>query len=341
MQYGKTSRTGSALIAIVSVMALALAPTAALATGGGGGGGGPLNIVLTNDDGFETENIQALYSALVAAGHNVIMSAPYLGQSGTSGQVAFLVPIFPTSEPSEGGLLPAGSPGVGPTTIAAQQFYVDGSPAASVLYGIDVAAEDIFGGPPDLVVSGPNEGNNLGLVTPHSGTIGATVTALNLGIPAIAVSASRDDATAAEADLIAEITLEVVAAVNGRHGINLPSGTGLNVNIPDVDPAASASDYGFELTKIGIASNIGLQFYEKIGESPIAIGFGIPPGLPFPGVSVEIPYTLAGYAEDTSPHSEGNVIGDTTVTVSVIQGTYQADAFRHFLTGYKLRGLFH
>jgi hypothetical protein len=50
---------------------------------------------------------------------------------------------------------------------------------------------------------------------------------------------------------------------------------------------------------------------------------------------------LAGYAEDTSPHSEGNVIGDTTVTVSVIQGTYQADAFRHFLTGYKLRGLFH
>ena len=33
-----------------------------------------LNIVLTNDDGFETANIQALYSALLAAGHDVILS---------------------------------------------------------------------------------------------------------------------------------------------------------------------------------------------------------------------------------------------------------------------------
>ncbi|MFP8881318.1 MAG: 5'/3'-nucleotidase SurE, partial [Myxococcota bacterium] len=137
-----------------------------------------LDIVLTNDDGFETPNIQALFTALVDAGHNVIMSAPYLGQSGTSGEIAFLTPILPTSESSEAGLLPTGSPGVGPTTIAPQQFYVDGSPAASVLRGIDVSAEQIFGRPPDLVISGPNEGNNLGLVTPHSGTVGATVTAL-------------------------------------------------------------------------------------------------------------------------------------------------------------------
>ena len=47
-----------------------------------------LNIVLTNDDGFETANIQALYRALSAAGHDVILSAPYAGQSGTSGMVA-------------------------------------------------------------------------------------------------------------------------------------------------------------------------------------------------------------------------------------------------------------
>ncbi len=325
----------TAVLAVIAVMALA--PTASFASGGGG----PLNIVLTNDDGFETENIQALFSALVAAGHNVIMAAPYLGQSGTSGQIAFLQPIFPTSEASEGGLLPAGSPGVGPTTIAAQQFYVDGSPAASVLYGIDVAAEDIFGGPPDLVLSGPNEGNNLGLVTSHSGTVGATVTVLNLGLPAIALSASRDDGTAAEAELIAEISLKVVDAVNGSHGIKLPPGTGLNVNIPDVDTANDADDYGFVLTRVGIASNIGLQFYEHIGDSPIAVAFGIPAGLPYPGLSVEMPYTVAGYPEDTSTRSEGNALGDTTVTVSPIQGTYQADAFRHFMVRHRLRNLFH
>ena len=324
----------------VAIIGLALAPSLGLAKGGGGGGE-PLRIVLTNDDGFETDNIQALFEALEDAGYDVIMAAPYVGQSGNSAAISFLEPIFPTGEESEGGLLPAGSPGVGPTTIAEQQFYVDGSPADSVLYGIDIAAEQIFGGPPDLVVSGPNEGNNLGLVTPHSGTVGATVTALNLGIPAIAFSASRDDETPEEAELIAAIALEVVQAVDGRRGINLPAGTGLNVNIPDVDPDASdVDDFDFVLTRVGIASNIGPQFYEMIGDSPIANAFGIPPGTPFPGVSVEIPYTVAGYPEDDSPKSEGNVIGELTVTVSPIQGTYQADKFKTQKVRRDLKDLF-
>ena len=316
------------LLAVSATLMLAL-PAAAL------------NIVLTNDDGFETENIQALYSALVAAGHNVVMSAPYSGQSGTGGQIAFLRPIFPTSEPSEGGLLPAGSAPVGATTIAPQQFYVDGSPAAAALYGIDVLAPLFFGGPPDLVLSGPNEGNNLGLVTPHSGTLGATVTALNKGIPAIAVSADNDDETPEEAELIAEVTLKVVAAVDGRHGVRLSRGTGLNVNIPDVDPEANnAADFNFKATRVGTAANIGLQFYEDLGESPIAQAFGIPANIGLPGVSVEIPYTNGGYAEDTSSRSEGNALGGTTVTVSPIQGTYAADFFEEFRVKRRLRRLF-
>lgn len=300
-----------------------------------------LNIVLTNDDGFETENIQALYRALTDAGHNVILAAPFVGQSGTSGQIAFLRPIFPTSEESEGGLLPAGSFGIGETTIAPQQFYVDGSPAAAALYGIDVLAPQIFGGPPDLLIAGPNEGNNLGLVTPHSGTIGATVTALNKGIPAIAVSADSDDETVAEAELIAAVTLQVIDAVDTRWGIRLPRGTGLNVNIPDVDPAANdADDFRFKLTRIGTAAQIGLQFYEDLGESPIAQAFGIPAGIGLPGTSVEIPYTNAGYAEDTSSRSEGNALGGTDVTVSPIQSTYAADFFKEFKVRRSLRSLF-
>ena len=301
-----------------------------------------LNVVLTNDDGFETENIQALYRALRAAGHDVILSAPFLGQSGTGGKVGFLQPIFPTSEPSEGGLLPAGSFGIGETTIAPQQFYVDESPAAALLYGIDILAPRIFGGPPDLVISGPNEGNNLGIITPHSGTLGAAVTALNKGIPAIAVSADRSDRTPAEAELIAELTLEIVEALDGRHGIRLPRGTGLNVNIPDVDPTlTSADDFDFELTRIGVATNIGIQFYENLGDSPIAQAFGVPPNIGLPGVSVEIPYTLAGHPEDDSPRSEGNALGGTTVTVSPIQGTYAADFFKRLRVRRSIRPLFH
>ena len=290
-----------------------------------------LDILLTNDDGFETEYIQELHKALINAGHRVVMAAPWGGQSGSGGKINFLVPILPTSEDSEGGTVPAGSAGVGmnPDPMAPPtQFYVNGSPADAVLYGMDVAAPMIFGGPPELVISGPNEGNNLGLITPHSGTLGAAVTALNKGYPTIAVSAAQVDGTPEEPELIAQLTLMVVESVDGKKGVKLEPGTGLSVNIPDtdVDPALSVlGDFSFELTRVGKAANIGLQFYERLGDSPIANAFGIPPGFPFPGVSVEIPYTAAGHPLDDDKKSEGNVLDDLVVTVSPIQGTYQAD----------------
>jgi 5'-nucleotidase len=283
-----------------------------------------LNIVLTNDDGFETANIQALHEALVEAGHDVILSAPYSGQSGTSGQIAFLQPITNTSEASEGGLLPAGSPGVGETNIDAQQFYVDGSPTASALYGIDIKAMQIWESYPDLVISGPNEGNNLGVITPHSGTVGATVTALNKGIPAIAVSGESGDE--AQAEVVADLVVKLVDALDGPKGIGLPERTGLNVNMPEIDiTSQTAEDFEFKFTRIGISSSLGLQFYERLGDSPIAVAFGIPPETDLPGVSVEIPATLAGYPEDDSAMSETNALQEKIVTVSVIQGTYAAD----------------
>nr|WHW29716.1 putative 5'/3'-nucleotidase SurE [uncultured bacterium] len=312
-----------------------------------------LDIVLTNDDGFETPYIQALFSALTAAGHNVVMSAPYLGQSGTGGKINFLMPIFPTSEPSEEGSVAAGSAGVGPAPapFPAQQYYVDGSPSDAVLHGIDVLAPQIFGAAPDLVISGPNEGNNLGLITPHSGTLGATVAGLNKGIPSIAVSADRldrgdtEEQVAAEAELIAAVTLRVVDALDGRHGIKLPRDTGLNINIPDVDGVEDnvlpeASNFKFKLTKVGRASVTGLQFYENIGDSPIANLVGIPPQINLPGLSVDIPYTLSN-PEDNSRRSEGNVIDEETlkVTVSPIEGTYAADQKREQVRN-RLHGLF-
>jgi 5'-nucleotidase len=131
-----------------------------------------LNIVITNDDGFETDLIQSLFFGLQNAGHSVIMSAPYTGQSGTSGLIDFLRPILPTSADSPKKTIKAGAPGVGPTTLADMQYYVNGAVTGAVLNGIDVLAPKFFAGPVDLVISGPNEGNNVGLLTPHSGTVG-------------------------------------------------------------------------------------------------------------------------------------------------------------------------
>lgn len=278
-----------------------------------------LNVILTNDDGFETEFIQALYHALEGAGHNVVMSAPYAGQSGTSGFIRFLQPILPTSEDSPEGTISAGSFGIGETTLGEQQYYADTTPAGAVLFGIDVLAPRIFGGPPDLVISGPNEGNNIGLVTPHSGTIGAAVTAINKGIPTIAVSGPQTG----NAQLVAALTVKVVDAIVGKDGeIALPIGSGLNVNIPETT-SENVHDYAYVYTTLSAAADFGLQFFEDLGDSPIATGFGIPPG--FPGVSVTIPYTAAGYPVDNNENAEGNVFDDLIVTVSPIEGLYASD----------------
>ena len=328
------------LAAVAITLCLALAPLAAVA------GDTSLRIVLTNDDGFETPNIQALFNALIAAGHDVIMSAPYSGQSGQSGALDFLQPILPTGEPSEGGLLPAGSFGIGETTIAPDQYYVDGRPVAAVLYGIDVLAQERWGSKPDLVLSGPNEGNNVGHVNNHSGTVAAAVAALNKGIPAIALSADSDEA--AEAEIVAALTLQLVDELNRRGRIQLPPFTGLNVNFPPMDAATqSADDFGFELTNIGRAASIGVTFYENLGDGVLAQAVGIPPTIGLPGVGIEaaddrlgLPPVDVGHPADNSPRSEWNALGaGDVVTVSVIDSTYAASIFKKYVVGRKLRGL--
>ncbi|MCI0632866.1 MAG: 5'/3'-nucleotidase SurE, partial [Actinobacteria bacterium] len=60
---------------------------------------------------------------------------------------------------------------------------VDGTPADSVVYALDELAKQ-----PQLVISGVNEGQNLGPVVDISGTVGAARAAAQQGIPALAVS---------------------------------------------------------------------------------------------------------------------------------------------------------
>ena len=67
-------------------------------------------------------------------------------------------------------LIPAGSPGIGSNTSDPRLNYVDSFPVTAVKHGIKLAPA-LLGGAPELVVSGPNVGRNLGLVTLLSGTM--------------------------------------------------------------------------------------------------------------------------------------------------------------------------
>jgi 5'/3'-nucleotidase SurE len=154
-------------IALVAVCT-ALLSTAASAQG--------LNILLTNDDGYDSPGITALRSALEGAGHAVTIVAPAENQSGKGGSINTDVFDIPD------GLMLLVHHGGGTWSL-------QGTPADCVKAGLDVV---MAANPPDLVVSGLNFGQNIGKkITNESGTEGAALHAIYNGVPAIAGSVER------------------------------------------------------------------------------------------------------------------------------------------------------
>ena len=134
----------------------------------------PLTVLLTNDDGYLAPGIQALRAALLEAGHTVYLIAPEANQSGSATSIT--------------------SQGVAYTRHGNQVWSVAGRPADAVRLGLGHIMQD---NPPDLVLSGINFGQNVGQDVMVSGTVGAAVTALQLGFPAIATSAEINFSEAA------------------------------------------------------------------------------------------------------------------------------------------------
>ncbi len=128
-------------------------------------------ILLTNDDGIQSPGLWAAAGALAAIGH-VTVAAP---QDQSSGM---------------GRSLPSTSTGIireEKLRVNAQEwlvYAVSGSPAQAVQHGV----LEIMPKRPVLVVSGINYGENVGLGTTISGTVGAAMEAASLGLPALAVS---------------------------------------------------------------------------------------------------------------------------------------------------------
>src|SRR4051812_30547689 len=116
-------------------------------------------IVLSNDDGL-TSNVKALYEALKADGHDVIVAVPCTNQSGMGAAIRILKPLTSLDQDCRNGAARAGERAVGTmsrTSLGPDYFYVDGTPVMALLYGLDIVAAKRWGGPPDLVLSGPNE----------------------------------------------------------------------------------------------------------------------------------------------------------------------------------------
>lgn len=300
-----------------------------------------LNVLLCNDDGITAANIRALKVKLVAAGHSVAIASPIDNQSGRGGFIDFLRPVASLLGTERGAValgLAAGTPGVGTDASDADVNYVNGTPVAACLYGLDVVAKKKWGKLPDLVISGPNEGNNTGAINVSSGTFNNLVYAINRNLPAMAVS----DATTTQitwstalpsshrayevADIVIKLMDTLVANKAKAGGALMPEGMGLNVNIPDF-AAGTGKNLPYKITKIGKATQYSPAFFEKLSESALAAASGV--NFPVPGVSLAPGGTVlpSGFTlpNDTAASSESNVIAaKTAVTISVVEGVPQA-----------------
>ncbi len=164
-------------------------------------------ILLTNDDGISAPGLAVLADALGALGDLVVV-APAEESSAVSHALTVRRPLTVTN-------------------VAAAWHAVDGTPTDCV----NVAVSEVLGSPPDLVVSGINNGLNVGDDVTYSGTVAGALEAVLLGIPALAVSQQR--AIPMRYDVAAAVAAQLAAAVLAD---GLPPRTLLNVNAPRAAP---------------------------------------------------------------------------------------------------------
>jgi len=178
-------------------------------------------ILLTNDDGIHAEGLRYLRKAVAGLG-TVEIVAPEFPQSAVGHAITLDEPIRVREVLRDGTFYGHG---------------VVGTPADAV----KLAIYSLLPGPPRLVISGINDGANLGINVLYSGTVSAATEAAILGVPAMAVSIAR------KKDPPFELALPHIEALAGsilKHG--LPAGVALNVNIPALPKEKIR---GFKLTR--------------------------------------------------------------------------------------------
>ncbi|KAK3937385.1 acid phosphatase [Diplogelasinospora grovesii] len=207
-----------------------------------------LNILITNDDGFGSANTRELYKQMTALGHDCYVVAPATDQSDMGGRVDFTSSATLTTN-SGWDIIKAGAPAIGNDPNDSHIFYYNGTPAAQVMVALDYVLPTFANfSTPDLVLTGPNFGWNLGpFMYTLSGTVGAAYAAVERGIPAIAFSSGNSDQTpyywvnaSTKAGLQDPATITARLAANLAQALIknaagsrvLPLGYGITVNMP-------------------------------------------------------------------------------------------------------------
>lgn len=178
-----------------------------------------MNILISNDDGFFAPGIRALAKELATIAAIEVV-APDRNRSGASNSLTLARPL--TVKQMENGY-----------------YSVEGTPTDCVHLAVTGLLDTRF----DMVVSGINDGANLGDDVLYSGTVAAAMEGRHLGLPAIALSMVGDDIRHYETGAL--VAKQLVMQLKTH---TLPSQTILNVNVPDV-PFEQLK--GMQVTRLG------------------------------------------------------------------------------------------
>lgn len=219
------------------------------------------NILLTNDDGYQAPALTALAQVLRGLG-KVTVFAPDHNWSAAGHTKTMHKPLR----------IHRGTLADGPL------FTTTGTPSDCV----GLALLGVVPEPPDLVVSGINQGANLGQDVTYSGTIAAAMEAAVFGIPAIAASQEEVEGRCGDAIFAAGIVADLARRVLAD---GLPPNCLLNVNFPALPPEQVR---GIRVTRLGqrIYRDVLIERVDPKGRPYYWIGGAPPGGAPEPGTDI-------------------------------------------------------
>jgi 5'-nucleotidase len=186
-----------------------------------------MKLLISNDDGIFAPGIRSLANGLAAAGHDVSVVCPDRERSATGHGLTLHQPI--RAEMVESVFHPQ-----------IKAWACSGTPSDCV----KLALWALLDSPPELVISGINQGANLGTDVLYSGTVSAAMEGVIERIPSIAISLTSF--TSKDFQAAVAFAQSLVAQLENEP---LPELMLLNVNVPPVKLEEIA---GVVLTRQGV-----------------------------------------------------------------------------------------
>lgn len=176
-----------------------------------------MKFLLSNDDGYQAPGINELAQTLSTIGEVVIV-APEENKSASSSSLTLKNPLTITE-------------------YKENIYFINGTPTDCV----HIALSGFLKFKPDMVISGINDGPNMGDDTIYSGTVAAAMEGYLLDIPSLAISMSRYDPK--HYSTAGQVVLDLIPKIK-----NLQQSILLNINVPDI-PYNELK--GTEITRLG------------------------------------------------------------------------------------------